>query len=84
MGTLARDEHSFLASEIFSLPYLQRPAAVRFGDSAALPFREGDKTAQAAWKGKHGVKGTEGRAASYIYQVVCPRAGVVWGMPIKT
>lgn len=35
-----RDEHSFLASEIFSLPYLQSPAAVRFGDSAVLSFGE--------------------------------------------
>jgi len=64
MGTLAQDERSFLASEIFSLPYLQRPAAVRFGDSAALCFWESDKTARAAWKGKRDGKGTEGRAAS--------------------
>lgn len=35
-----QDEHSFLASEIFSLPYLQSPAAVRFGDSAVLSFGE--------------------------------------------
>lgn len=79
-----RDEHSFLASEIFSLPYLQSPAAVRFGDSAVLSFEESDKTARAAWKGKHAGKGTGGRAVFYIYQVACPRAGVVWGMPIKT
>lgn len=79
-----QDEHSFLASEIFSLPYLQSPAAVRFGDSAVLSFGESDKTARAVWKGKHAGKGTKGRAVSFIYQVVCPRAGVVWGMPIKT
>ena len=84
MGTLARDEHIFLASEIFSLPYLQRPAAVRFGDSAALSFQESDKMAQAAWKGKRGGKGTKGRAGSCVYWVVCPHAGVVWVMPIKT
>lgn len=41
MGTLVRDEHSFLASEIFSLPYLQRPAAVRFGDlRQRFPFEK--------------------------------------------
>lgn len=57
---LARDEHSCLASEIFSLPYLQRPAAVRFGDSAARSFGESDKTAQAACKGKHDGKALKG------------------------
>lgn len=60
MGTLVRDEHSCLASEIFSLPYLQRPAAVRFGDSAAHSFGESDKTARAACKGKHDGKTPKG------------------------